>query len=319
MLPKTRCQPRYFPQPGHEDTVAHDGRKEGRYFVVGVGHCGSGVFTDAKAADRQTDGFSGYVKRAAKRWTGTAGVEELWASFCDQYHQDGCHSYRGLPDGWAAPTPVVRGCAPVLAPAPAPAPPPAGSPPTSARTPHPSPAPQTPRPAARTGSGDSWASPLAVRSSVSPSPLRPPPQYSMAPATSNSGRPRTALNPNGGAASTSGVSSMLSAMSSMSSSQASSSSSTHTPKKPSGQSRVQSSPNGGYDTDYFYEDDMDAESDTGAAATQQHRFWAVRGLEKIYSDEDDVFDALHQNIPRLKHMVLLSSTNIKKLRRFAAS
>ncbi|KAJ7185974.1 hypothetical protein C8R46DRAFT_1208065 [Mycena filopes] len=68
--------------------------------------------------------------------------------------------------------------------------------------------------------------------------------------------------------------------------------------------------------DYFYDDDTDEES---GAEAMQHRFWAVRGLAKIYSDEDEAFDALRQNMPRLKYMQLLSSTSLTKLKRFAAS
>ncbi|KAJ7043426.1 hypothetical protein C8F04DRAFT_1250862 [Mycena alexandri] len=335
MPPNNRCKPRYFPQPGHEDTVDHDGRKDGRYFVVGVGRCGGGVFTDPKVADQQTDGFSGYVKRAVKRWAGVGGVEDLWASICDQYHQDGCHHNDRLPDGWEAPTPVVRGCAPAPpAAAPAPPAPPVAAPPAAAphaAPPAPAPpaaAPKTPRPTTKTGgSGNTLASPFFVSSSQSPSPLRPPQYNSIAANISGSPRPRAPLNPNGGAQSTSAGSSVLSAMSTTSSSSSLSYSSraplaspARTPKKPSSQSsRVQSSPNGGYDTDYFYADDSDEHSDSGPAATQQQRLWAVRGLETIFDNEDDAFDALRQNIRRLKYMQLLSSTSLAKLRRFAAS
>ncbi|KAJ7723988.1 hypothetical protein B0H16DRAFT_1736935 [Mycena metata] len=299
---KTHCQPRYFPQPGHEDTIVHDGRKDGRYFVVGAGHCGSGVFTDAHVADMQTNGFSGYAKRSAKRWTGLNGVEEIWATFCEDYHKYGCHRAQRLPDGWAAPTPVVRGCnappalvgaaAPAAAPAPAPS------------------APQTPR--AGNGSGTSWASPLVVRSSVSPSPLRPaPPLYSIGqPASSASGGARTALDPNGGAASA--RSSMLSAMGSASTSSLSlsqASTSARTPQKTPTKTRIKSSPNGGYDTDYFY--DSDSEHET--------RYWAVRGLATMYKSPDEALDALRQNMDRLQHMEIRSSTDVSKLRQFTES
>ncbi|KAJ7782957.1 hypothetical protein B0H16DRAFT_1447194 [Mycena metata] len=312
MPPKTRCQPRYFPQPGHEDTKAHDGRKEGRYFVVGAGHCGNGVFTDAIVANTQTDGFSGYVKRSAKRWTGLGGVEEIWASFCDDLHQDGCHTGR-LPAGWDAPVPVVRGCPPAAAAAP---PAPAAAPPAASTS-----APRTPRSATAGGSGNSWASPLIVRSSVSPSPLRPPPQYHpIAPNVSGSPHPRTALNPNGSVASTSAGSSLLSATSSLtSSSSSSSSSSARTPKKAptsTSHSRVQSSPNGGYDTDFFYDDDTGEES---GPESSQTRFWAVRGLTTMFSDVDSAFDSLRQNMHHLKYMEVRTSTSLTKLRRFAAS
>ncbi|KAJ7044748.1 hypothetical protein C8F04DRAFT_1250001 [Mycena alexandri] len=316
MPPKTRCLPRFFPQPGHEDTFTHDARKDGRYFVVGAGHC-NGVFTDSHIADLQTNGFSGYEKRSTKRWTGVGGVEEIWASFCDRLHQGGCHRNTGLPDGWTAPTPVVRDCPAPAAPAAVPpAPAVVIAAPPSAATP-----PQTPRATTKTGgSGNTWASPLVVRSSVSPSPLRPPPQYhAMAPNTSGSPRPRTALNPNGSAASTSAGSSVLSAISSSSSvSSASEGSlaSTRSPRKPVHHSRVQSSPNGGYDTDFFYEDDTDGES--GPEATQT-RFWAVRGLNTMFTDVDDAFDALRQNMDRLRYMEVRTSTSLTKLRRFAAS
>ncbi|KAJ7768418.1 hypothetical protein B0H16DRAFT_1716419 [Mycena metata] len=314
MPPKTRCQPRYFPQRGHEDTIAHDGRKDGRYFVVGAGHCGNGVFTDPIVANKQTDGFSGYHKRATKRWTGVGGVEDIWASFCDELHQEGCHPTTRLPNGWDAPVPVVRGC-----PAPAPAPAaaaavPAAEPPSVSIS-----APRTPRASTTSGSGNTWASPLFVRSSASPSPLRqPPPHYhAMAPAPSASGspRPRTALNPGGNVFSASAGSSMLSAFGSTSSSSSLSSSSqsssaTRTPKKPT-QSRVQSSPNGGYDTDYFYDDDSDDE--------KQPRRWAVRGLDELFDNVDEAFDALRQSLHCLKYMEVRSSTNLAKLRRFAAS
>ncbi|KAJ7770678.1 hypothetical protein B0H16DRAFT_1715335 [Mycena metata] len=319
MPPKIRCQPRYFPQRGHEDTVAHDGRKDGRYFVVGAGHCGNGVFTDPIVANKQTDGFSGYHKRSTKRWGGVGGVEDIWASFCDELHQDGCHPTIRLPDGWDAPVPVVRGCPPASAPAhpapaaaPAPAAVPAAEPPSVSIS-----APRTPR-ASTSGSGNTWASPFFVRSSTSPSPLRPPPPHyhAMAPAPSTSGspRPRTALKPGGNVFSASAGSSLLSAFGSTSSSSSLSSSSqtssaTRTPKK-SAQSRVQSSPNGGYDTDYFYDDDSDDET--------QARRWAVRGLEELFTNVDEALDALRQNIDRLKYMEVRSSTNLGKLRRFAA-
>ncbi|KAJ7021716.1 hypothetical protein C8F04DRAFT_1195187 [Mycena alexandri] len=316
MLPKTRCAPRYFPQPGHEDTIAHDGRKDGRYFVVGAGHCGNGVFTDAKVADKQTDGFSGYEKHSAKRWTGVGGVEELWATFCDRLHRDGCHTGH-LPDGWDAPVPVVRGCA-----APTPAPAPAAlnpgerlvalplvfpAPATSAATP----APHTPRPTTKSGgSGNSWASPLVVRSSVSPSPLRPAPHHQMAHATSNSPRTRAPLNADGSAATSAG-SSLLSAMSS-----SSSSASARTPtSKKTVHSRVQSSPNAAYDTDFYY----DSDSDDEPQPSQARRLWAVRGLDQLFPDADSVFDALRQNMDRLKYMEVRTSTSAASLRRFAAS
>ncbi|KAJ7015981.1 hypothetical protein C8F04DRAFT_1203971 [Mycena alexandri] len=312
------------PKPdASQDTIVHDGRKEGRYFVVGAGHCGSGVFTNAHIADLQTNGFSGYAKRSTKRWTGVGGVEELWASFCDEYHRDGCHAAQRLPSGWDAPTPVVRGCpapAPV-APAPAPV---APAPAPVAVAPPPSSQPRTPHRKAG-GSGTSAASPLFVPSSQSPPPLRPPPQYHpLVPNFSAFPTPRTALNPNGGAtstpasprprtgnagASTSAGTSALSALGSTSS-VSSISSLSRTPKKPArSQTRVASSPNSGHDTDYYYDEDSDGD---------HQRYWAVRGLEELYTDADEAFDALRQNMHRLRYMEVRTSTNAGTLRRFAA-
>ncbi|KAJ7030892.1 hypothetical protein C8F04DRAFT_1263383 [Mycena alexandri] len=311
MPPKMRCQPRYFPQPGHEDTVAHDGRKDGRYFVVGAGHCGNGVFTDAHVADMQTNGFSGYAKRSTKRWTGVNGVEDLWAAFCDEFHRDGCHTAR-LPDGWDAPVPV-RLVDPLVFPAPA----------TSASAVTPTDTPHTPRPTTKSGgSGNTWASPLVVRSSVSPSPLRPPPQYHH---TSGSPRPRTALNPSGSAPSTmSAASSVLSAMTTSSAASSFSfsqgSASARTPKK-TVHSRVRSSPNAEHDTDFYFDDDDSDEEDGAGApqASQARRLWAVRGLDELFHDVDSAFDALRQNMDRLKYMEVRTSTNPMMLRQFAAS
>ncbi|KAJ7727255.1 hypothetical protein B0H16DRAFT_1735295 [Mycena metata] len=329
MHAKKPCQPRYFPQPGHEDTITHDGRKEGRYYVVGAGHCGNGVFTDAHVADIQTNGFSGYARRVSKRWTGIGGVEEIWASFCNEFHTHGCHTAR-LPAGWDAPVPVVRGCAgpaPLasaagpapLASAADPAPPVAGAPVVAAPPPT-QPTPHTPRPPSKSGgSGNSFASPLVVRSSVSPSPLRPLQYHVMAPNASATPRPRTALDPNRGTASMSARTSISSASISSTSSLSSSSraSTARTPKKSgSTHSRVQSSPNGGYDTDFFYDDDTDEES---GPETSQTRFWAVRGLTTMFSDVDSAFDALRDNMDRLKYMEVRTSTSLTKLRRFAAS
>ncbi|KAJ7025850.1 hypothetical protein C8F04DRAFT_1268834 [Mycena alexandri] len=330
MPPKTRCSPRFFPQPGDEDTFVHDGRKDGRYFVVGAGHCGNGVFTNANVANKQTDGFSGCEKRSTKRWTGVGGVEEIWASFCDRLHQEGCHRSLRMPEGWTAPTPVVRNCS---APAPGPEPAPAvdrgerlvdvdvalASAPSLAAPASPFSAPafgaQTPRPTIKTE-----GSPLAVRSSVSPSPLRPPPQYNqLGPSGSSFLRKRTALNPDGSGStsSTSPGSSMMSALNSGSSlsSASSSSGSTRTPTK-STPIRVKSSPQGGYDTDYFYDDDTGGESEPEATQT---RFWAVRGMQKMFTDVDEAFDALRANMDRLKYMEVRLSTSLSKLRKFAAS
>ncbi|KAJ7018309.1 hypothetical protein C8F04DRAFT_1199092 [Mycena alexandri] len=310
-MSKTRCQPRYFPQPGHEDTITHDGRKDGRYYVVGAGHCGNGVFTDPKIADRETDGFSGYEKRSTKRWTGINGVEEIWASYCDRLHRDGCHTGR-LPDGWDAPVAVVHGCAPptraaaaaaserlavgerlvnpLVFPAPA----------TSA-----SPAPPAPHtPQKSLGSGNTWASPLIVRSSASPSPLRPPPHYSQ----------RAALNPNGSSASTSAGSSVLSAISSSTSVSSSSSASAQTPKKTT-HSRVQSSPNADYDTDFYYDDDSDDEN----AAPGPSRMSTGGASSLGARHRDSAFDALRQNMDRLRYMEIRAGRSSTILCEFAAS
>ncbi|KAJ7019767.1 hypothetical protein C8F04DRAFT_1197411 [Mycena alexandri] len=297
LLPPTRAR-------GHR-------RKDGRYYVVGAGHCGSGVFTDPNVANRETDGFSGYEKRVAKRWGGIGGVTELWSSYCRQYHNGNCHGGR-LPEGWTEPVPVNRGCAPPPAPTLAP--------PAPTLVPSAPPAPASPVPPAM--SQPAWTSPAAVRSSVSPSPLRPPPRYHPTqPNESTSARTRAPLNPNG---SMSAGSSLLSAFGSTSSSSSSSSAPTQgfalastpkksapastsaqTPKKSGGLHRVESTPNGGYDTDYFYEDDSDEDADI----KQKRRLWAVRGLDDIFTSEDDAFDALRKNYRRLHHAELLSSTN----------
>ncbi|KAJ7028786.1 hypothetical protein C8F04DRAFT_1265538 [Mycena alexandri] len=108
-------------------------------------------------------------------------------------------------------------------------------------------------------------------------------------------------------------------VSSASSMSASSVSSVRTPqkgRKTPKVSRAESSPMSGHDTDYFYASDSDTD---GADERLEHRFWALRGLETIFSDEDEAFDALRQNSRRLKYMQLLSSTSVKKLRRFALS
>ncbi|KAJ7185968.1 hypothetical protein C8R46DRAFT_1208057 [Mycena filopes] len=162
MTQKTCCQPRYFPRAGDEDTFVHDARKLGRYYLVGAGHCGTGVFSNSKDADEQIDGFSGYVRLSAKRWTGASGVVELWASLCDQLHSDGCHNNSRLPIGWTAPTPVARGC-PAPPPTPAFVPPPA---PTPAFVPPPAPAPATAH---------------APRTPATPTPLPRPNFFSRAP------------------------------------------------------------------------------------------------------------------------------------------
>ncbi|KAJ7026649.1 hypothetical protein C8F04DRAFT_1267870 [Mycena alexandri] len=79
---------------------------------------------------------------------------------------------------------------------------------------------------------------------------------------------------------------------------------------------VISSPGAGYDTDFFYGDDTGEES--GPESTQT-RFWAVRGLSMMFSDVDSAFDALRQNMDRLKYMEVRMSTSLSELRRFAAT
>ncbi|KAJ6467021.1 hypothetical protein C8R45DRAFT_1106436 [Mycena sanguinolenta] len=102
-----RCTPLFYPFPGDEDTYAHDHSKHGRYFVVGEGCCGTGVFTDPMRANEQTDGYSGFVKRSCKKWDGPEGVVDTVANLCRQHHTDGCPPI-SLPAGFTATTPVMR-------------------------------------------------------------------------------------------------------------------------------------------------------------------------------------------------------------------
>ncbi|KAJ7023342.1 hypothetical protein C8F04DRAFT_1193593 [Mycena alexandri] len=90
----------------------------------------------------------------------------------------------------------------------------------------------------------------------------------------------------------------------------SSASQTQTPRKAK-LARVQSSPAASeHDTNYFYESDSDGDE------RFETQFWAVRGLDTIFSGEEEAFDALRQNMGRLKYMQLLSSTSLEKLERF---
>ncbi|KAJ7026234.1 hypothetical protein C8F04DRAFT_1268410 [Mycena alexandri] len=319
-MSRTRCEPRYFPQPGHENTITHDGRKDGRYYVVGAGHCGNGVFTDPKIADRETDGFSGYEKRAAKRWTGVGGVEEIWASFCDRLHRDGCHTGR-LPDGWNAPVPVVRGCGPstssVAPAAPALAPLNVGerrvdplvfpAPATSASAP----APATPRQDSKSGgSGNTWASPLVVRSSASPSPLRPPPSIPPDLAREFDSLPSSRCSEPQWGRRILDVSRELDPEHNVELIGLAFSLGAYT----------ESSPNAGYDTDFYYDDDTDEDEAPGPSRMSTgRRYWAVRGLDELFTDVDSAFDALRQNMDRLCYMEVRTSTNSTMLRQFASS
>ncbi|KAJ7019134.1 hypothetical protein C8F04DRAFT_1198070 [Mycena alexandri] len=278
MLPKTRCAPRYFPQPGHEDTIAHDGRKDGRYFVVGAGHCGNGVFTDAKVADKQTDGFSGYEKRSAKRWTGVGGVEELWATFCDRLHRDGL-SYRTLTGRLGRPCP----CAP-------------GRPSSGLSRTHdlrrhacsayPTPNHQIGRLRELVGLA---ACGTVERFPFPSSPGSAPPDgaryLQFAPRARATERRRERRN----------VGRELAAERDV--------------------KLVVSSPNAAYDTDFYY----DSDSDDEPQPSQARRLWAVRGLDQLFPDADSAFDALRQNMDRLKYMEVRTSTSAASLRRFAAS
>ncbi|KAJ6514839.1 hypothetical protein C8R47DRAFT_1206199 [Mycena vitilis] len=153
---RTRCPPLYYPSPGQENTFVVDHDPDGRYYLVGKGRA-VGIFTDANRANEQTDGFSGYVKKKAKRWAGYGGARELWDVICDEYHRNGCPP-PVLPQGFAAPTPVNRDPPPTP---PANPPPPPNPPSPSTFSPPP---PRTPR---RSNEDE-------VRSSVSPSPMRTP-------------------------------------------------------------------------------------------------------------------------------------------------
>ncbi|KAJ7234324.1 hypothetical protein B0H12DRAFT_1239120 [Mycena haematopus] len=172
------CRPVFYPSPGHDNICVHDHTKNARYFVVAVGRCGSGVFTEALRANEQTDGFSGYVQRSCKRWEGADGVEEIWDLLCRQHHAYGCPP-QILPVGFAAPTIVVRPSAAAEASASLLPPVVIAASPFAAN-------PSTPRQGSGSGNGadtanpstpcqgDSAASVSIVHSSVSPSPLGSP-------------------------------------------------------------------------------------------------------------------------------------------------
>ncbi|KAJ7604791.1 hypothetical protein DFH06DRAFT_1150850 [Mycena polygramma] len=176
---RVRCPPLYYLSPGGENTFVVDHDPNGRFYLVGQGRA-VGIFNDPNRANEQTDGFSGYVKKSAKRWAGHGGARELWDLICDEYHHDGCPP-QTLPAGFTAPTPVNRPWGP---PEPLAPPSPPAFTPTSPRTP-------------RRSNEDE------VRSSVSPSPMRapaassipagpPPPYHRISPVVSSRARPRVA-------------------------------------------------------------------------------------------------------------------------------
>ncbi|KAJ7036053.1 hypothetical protein C8F04DRAFT_1258427 [Mycena alexandri] len=169
-----RCRPRYYPSPGHEDTFAHDGDVDGRYFIVMEGH-GDGIFTEAEVADRLTKGYSGWVKRSAKKWDAAV---RIWEDNCDLSHCRGCPAHRH-PAGFGSETPVGRSVAtfssiPSSSSISTPTRPSSHSAPSPTSTPVASPrrAPVTPE---NTAVGSDWLTPsLATWSSPSPSPVRVP-------------------------------------------------------------------------------------------------------------------------------------------------
>ncbi|KAK7018527.1 hypothetical protein R3P38DRAFT_3200905 [Favolaschia claudopus] len=84
------CRPTFVPERGHENVDNINDDPAGRFFVVGLGHSGAGVYTSALRAKEQTDGFSGQVQKSCKRWDGPGGVEETWVSFHNDHHVGGC-------------------------------------------------------------------------------------------------------------------------------------------------------------------------------------------------------------------------------------
>ncbi|KAK7050418.1 hypothetical protein R3P38DRAFT_3173786 [Favolaschia claudopus] len=185
--PGGRCLPYYYPEKGDEKTwmVDHDPNK--RYYVLGLAHCGGGIFTSAARANRETNGFSGYQRKAVKTWE---EAEQVWRGFHDDLHGNGCPDFT-LPPGFAAPTPVHFGMSlrtavasylPLVSPSVC-SPPPCPStfrPWSPLRCAPPSPKiarsrpPVTPQPGTQPapGLGSPFSSP-SIPSSVSPSPLRP--------------------------------------------------------------------------------------------------------------------------------------------------
>ncbi|KAJ7711062.1 hypothetical protein B0H16DRAFT_1480613 [Mycena metata] len=162
---------------------------------------------------------------------------------------------------------------------------------------------------------------VAVLHCFEPVALSPLPAASIPSTGAQSIRASTTLNPNGGdstSASTPGAPRLRTSNATASSSAGSSvlsalgsiSLSSQTPTRSArSQTRVASSPSGGYETDHFYDEDSDGD---------RQRYWAARGLEELYTNVDNVFDALHQNMHRLCYMEVCTSTNEGTLRRFVA-
>ncbi|KAK6992527.1 hypothetical protein R3P38DRAFT_3225596 [Favolaschia claudopus] len=200
-----RCRPYFYPEKGHENTNDVDHDPNVRYYVVGLAHCGGGVFTCPVRANREVHNYAGHVKKAVNTWR---EVESAWGEMHDTHHAGGCPEFT-LPPDISAPTPVyfnnsIRTAAAsylplvsptVCSPPPCPstftpwpsddAPPPQSAPrdgfggliPGAARAP-PSPSmprarpPVTPQPGTQVALGSPFSP--CVPSSVSPSPLRPP-------------------------------------------------------------------------------------------------------------------------------------------------
>ncbi|KAJ6488284.1 hypothetical protein C8R47DRAFT_1072002 [Mycena vitilis] len=176
---RTRCPPLYYPSPGGENTFVVDNDPDGKFYLVGKGRA-VGIFNNPNRANEQTDGYSGYVKKSAKRWAGHGGARELWDLICDEYHRDGCPP-QTLPAGFTAPTPVNR--------------PNLDSPSSPAATPA---LPTTPRRSTEVPSSVSLSPMRAPPSSASATsssfiPAYPPPPYHrISPTISSRARPRVA-------------------------------------------------------------------------------------------------------------------------------
>ncbi|KAJ7834314.1 hypothetical protein B0H13DRAFT_2369973 [Mycena leptocephala] len=160
--------------PGHENTFLHDRNKDAptsslqtasgpvssqtstfdpflsfEYALNGV------IFSFSFRANEQTDGYSNYVKRSVK----TDAAEEVWDSLCPRAARGGVPRHTD-PCGITAPTPVIR------------VPSSARPPPLQLRLQRPclsTPLTSAAPPYSSTG----WESPRFVRSSASPSPMRP--------------------------------------------------------------------------------------------------------------------------------------------------
>ncbi|KAK7027868.1 hypothetical protein R3P38DRAFT_2777022 [Favolaschia claudopus] len=183
--PGGRCLPYFYPEKGDESTFDVDHNPHKRYYVLGAGHCGGGIFTCPDRANRETNNFSGQKKRAVKTWS---AAETVWREMHDKHHTSGCPEFT-LPPDIPAPTPVyingsIRTAAASLLPLVSPLAPSASiaslaSLPRAASRAPPSPKlvrsrpPVTPQPGTQQPFLGSPFSP-AVPSSVSPSPLRPP-------------------------------------------------------------------------------------------------------------------------------------------------